>query len=284
MFLERLAGHTLFRHNCTRIHLPSGQEETLSSPYVSSIAARVLLTLPDHPLKNDIILKTKEYLLNVMRPTGLIGFIEPNEHRYDLDTQACVYNVLFRFGSEQIISKVNNIVKFFLENKCNQTGAYYTWVNKEKNNVDYFVNINIRMFFKTIGIQDPTLDKYLLASAYKFIRSGSRYYRDLSFPVFLTYLYINNEGLTRQEQYLAATLNRLLYTRKARSVAEDIKSMVHRHMSINGYWKCRLFRQYFNSRDSYFQSKLLDNLIYYHILINPTFDRHSFRLPVQPAT
>lgn len=263
-FLRRLAIQSLYRHNCTRIYLGFERQDTLSSPFVSSIAATVLLTLPGNSLRNDILLETTEYLMNAMDRNGLIGFAHPNHHRYDLDTLACVYSFLYRFTPELITSRLNNILEFFLDNKCRETGAYYVWIAKERNNIDYFVNVNIGMFFKTIGFEDPTLDEFLFANAYEFVDKGSHYYQDVSFPLFLAFLYVHEEGSTDQHGQFVAALKRLLSAKRAKRVIDNSRMRIHQN-AFHGFCdKVRIFPQYFNSKDSIFKSDLLDSIIHYY--------------------
>jgi hypothetical protein len=267
-FLERLAIQTLFRYNCAKIGLKSRKEEVLSSPFVSSIAARILFTFPGHSFRDSILLKTKGYLLNVMDENGLVGFVDPNRHHYDLDTLACVYDFLYRFQPELTALRINKVLKFFLENKCYKTGAYYTWIDKKKNNIDYFVNVNIRIFFKTIGFRDAALDEFLFSNTCEFIDKGSHYYQDISFPVLLAYLYLNEARFTSQDKYFVAALKRLLSSKRAEEIIEDIRMRVHQRAHPDIYGKVRIFPQYFNSKDGFFQSGLLDSIIHYYVMFN----------------
>jgi hypothetical protein len=258
-FLISLKKRTLYKNNCIKISNETGKVELLSSPYVAAIAARILMVLPSNPIKYEILADTKNYLLKCMDENGLIGFLHPNHHRHDLDTQAVCYAFLYDVTKPEIEQKLRKILGILSSYKDPISGAYFTWVNKKNNIVDYMVNLNIEFLFSIINHYDRGLVKYLNEKAHHFIANGSQYYRELAFPLFLVSVYdrfllpsINNGShhaiLSRimQHRYASSKPDHLL---RAMSFANN-----RANVAAGRY-------QLFNSRDGTYYSSIIDDLI-----------------------
>jgi hypothetical protein len=257
-FLEFLKKKTLFKNNCTKIYNQTGKEEILSSPYVAAIAARILMTMPSHNIKNEILVDAAKYLMGCMDENGLIGFLYPNHHRFDLDTLAVCYAFLYEMDRCKIEDRLPAILDIFSKHKDAKTGAYFTWIEKDNNNIDYFVNMNVRFFFWTIGKEDNDLDNYLISNLDDFINNGSPYFRDISFPLILAtvygrYFYYDGQGGIFQN-----VLDRLFVTDEYRELLSKIKTIVGNNRIPVNDERVSLLNQYFNSRNGVYISNLLD--------------------------
>lgn len=252
---------TIVNNNCTKINSATGSSSNHSSPFFCSLAGRILRYMHRRPNIWRALNITKAHLMSVLNTEGLIGFLFPNRHRYDLDTLACAFSFLYQHAPDEILPRLPHIKKFFVDNKCSDTGGYFTWIGKRNNNIDFMVNINIRMFLKTLGVRDPSLDKYLWRNVDSFLAVGSHYYSDITFPVIITHIYLNSELWIDGDQDFVKLLKRIHDTSKSRRILHECNQKLHTLDGSNELTRLRLFPQYCNSRDSVFHSEILDCII-----------------------
>jgi hypothetical protein len=263
-FLSELRAMTLHENNCLKIYSDSDKREISSSPYIAALAARILMIMPPHETKSEILLSTTNYLLKCLDAgDGLIGFLYPNHHRYDIDTLAVCYSTLYSLAGSKIKRRLPAILDIFSKHQENKSGAYYTWLNKANNNIDYVVNLNTRFFFWIIGKQNESLDNYLALNLDDFLENGSPYFRDLSFPLILAkiyrdYFYYDGHGGEFQD-----VLEQLLTAARSRELLCGIEAAVRNHRTSAAGRKQPVLNQYFNSRDGIYTSNLLDSILYF---------------------
>ncbi len=248
-----LRSNNLIFNNSSSID-SKGNKAVISSTFVGALSGLLLQLNANHPIVQMRLSELTDYLLGQLDLNGLLKFYSDRECPYDLDTTAVGYHFLIdRIKSR---GEIHRIRKVFMRNKCKETGAYRTWINRPNNNIDYMVNINIYTLFQRCGIHDSSLERYLIQNVNKFINNGSHYYKCIEFPLFLISFY--------KSQNLRLNNNRLILKLISDSRNTILRQYIFRlkdtysrqkHESID---RDLTFQQYFNSSSKSFHSKLLD--------------------------
>lgn len=250
-FLER---------NLLRVNAGDEVDMVSCSPFVLAIAGHLLLHLPDSEVRNKMLRQTGEFLESVLTKDGLVGFLHPNAHRYELDTVSFVHSFLMKLYGKRAIDRFRSMHRVYKENKDKRSGAYLTWLDKQENRIDWVVNLNIRATFCLAEMNDPSLNSYLLFNADRFLQQGSYYYRDISFPCILMLNHFIDASRKGDEQ-LSLVIRRCFRHREAIQTIDKFCDWAEERRSDCCKGR-NPFRQYFNSRYESFQSHLLDDLLF----------------------
>lgn len=256
-FLDWLVKNPVTHVNCLRVPHSNGDKSLLNSPFISALVGLVLFALP-HTRKRDQVLQSiSAYLVGHLNNRGLIGFLEPNSHRHELDTLAICYSFLLLTTSDELSSKLRRIEPFLRQNRCPVSGAYYTWIEKSKNQVDYVVNMNIRFLRSVQGVADHGLDEFLVANLETFLSQGSHYYSDILFPRLLASVYHDICPFNSKDYLFESVLKKLRFPR---SQTQGLLTE-YPGPSDEPKWQSFHIPSYFNSRDATFQSMPLDKVL-----------------------
>ncbi len=268
--ITRIRGDMIYANNCEQIGIDDRKVTLFSSPFIAAIATRVLQSLPKHPHLNSMIKDVESYFTLLMRENILIGFAERDFPWYDIDTLANVYGLLYQINPTAIDQYLGRVNKIILSLKDNVTGAYYTWVNRRYNNIDYMVNVNIFLYFMSIDYYDKHLYSYLNIHLREFLENGSFYYRDITFPVL--YFFILRNGLFKNKEQSKATdiLDSILEPKVSCDIVDKLKSNIRSkelHKTDSDEY---LIKRYFNSHCAIYRSKILDRLLrqyFQHLIV-----------------
>ena len=256
-FLDWLAGNSVTQNNCFRVPYSNGDRSLLSSPFISALVGLLLLALPHTRKGNQVIRSIRSHLIGHLNNKGLIGFLEPNFHRYELDTLVTCYSFLLLTARNELSSRLPCIESLLHQNRCPGSGAYYTWIEKPNNQIDYVVNMNIRFFRSVQGVADDGLDKFLVANLTTFLSRGSHYYSDTLFPRLLASAYYDTCPFTSHDHVFKSVLEKL---RLPQDQVQDLL-IEYNHPLNKPLWRSFQIPTYFNSQDATFQSPLLDKLL-----------------------
>ncbi len=260
--LRSLHKSGLFLNNCIKTSIDTGRSTLHSSPFVAALAARILYSLPRHPTKSQLLESTELLLRKCCDEDGLFGFMFPNYHRYDLDTQACVYSFLCMYGSDLVATHSDKLLSVF-ESHRSSNGAYLTWVGKPNDRSDFMVNLNIGEFMRVSGISNPELETYLEREVGEFLARGSYYYPKTQFALLLaSFYYLDLPPADRRTRY-GTILERITGGRTMRCLYKDFTCQVGNASRVP-----RLFSgsEMFRSKDSTFSSPILESLLTFYFL------------------
>nr|MBN2278646.1 hypothetical protein [candidate division Zixibacteria bacterium] len=258
-YIYNLSTESFYKNNCIKVLHGTGDRIVQSSPFVTALAARILYGFRSHPMKNSILYAVGNYLKATMDDLGLIGFLDPNNHRFDLDTIACVHGIIHEFNPDDNASMIPGIVEIMECHRDRKTGAFYTWIDKPKNNIDFIVNINIGLFFEIIGHSDCRLINYLAENYGKFLRAGSHYYHNIGFPLYMMSIYKRRLEEKDRRSSFQTVIENLLNHVLARNVLQGWIGSLNSSITdlANPHWPgiaC------FNSRDGVYHSRILTDL------------------------
>jgi len=260
----------LCESNCYWRDYRSGQCGIVSSPFVAAIAGLILRHLPSHRVIEQTILRTVEELKKCFNNRGLVNFVRDADKNYDLDTLALIKLFLLREGID--FPRNDLVMETILRNRSRTEGAFQTWIDRTRNNVDFMVNLSIYVLFKQISFEDRELNNYLLCNVTDFLKHGSPYYRDIAFPVFMSQFYFRHNYVQDDdvlfENFLS--IDRLTERRENLKCSESWPDIDGRPSHRKPPNTIR-FSQYFNSSSKSYHSPLLDKIIdLYHIsLVDP---------------
>lgn len=256
-FIYNLKAESFYRNNCTKTYSADGITIEQSSPFIAALAARILLCLKPHPMKSAILNNIIEYLCTKIDKTGMIGFLDPNHHRHDLDTIASVHGLIYELNPICNRAMIPGIIDIFERHRDQKSGAFYTWIDKPNNNIDFIVNMNIGLFFDIIDHCDSRLMEYLINNYENFLSNGSHYYHNIGFPLFMSSVYNKHlENISHHDAYLR-------FVNEFQSLAE-VKNELGRWISklssnIAGSYQTQHFHniECFNSRDGIYHSRII---------------------------
>jgi hypothetical protein len=160
---------------------PNGKEEEgFYSPFILGLIGVFLINIKNKEI--EIILeKIDNKLLNTFNVEGIYNFYGNDSYYFDVDTSAIVNSYL-------ILRHKNPVDCYKLIERLKQkmdldTGLYSTWLNREINHVDWIVNLNL-YFLETLIKGKSNLENSLKISFKEYLKFGSRYYINTSFPLF----------------------------------------------------------------------------------------------------
>ena len=166
------------------------------SPFALSLIGIILSSLNETSI--DILLqKIYKKLLSTLNKAGIYNFYGNDEYFYDVDTTAGVNTFIFNYRQE--LPDKNNILEKISGNQNDQDGFILTWFNRSRNNVDWFVNFNVFIFLRILGYHNERLFMYLKNNVEAFLINGSRYYADVSLPLFMIFFYQDRNIINEQD-------------------------------------------------------------------------------------
>jgi hypothetical protein len=174
---------------CSENSIIDNSPNKIYSPFVLALIGIILLSMRSNENINILAKRIYEKLLITENNDGFVNFYGNKEYYHDTDTVAMVNTFLSDYCLK--LSNKKEVIKLILKNKNSQDGSIYTWIGKENNNVDWFVNFNIYIFLKKMGHHENRLITYLKNNAENFYKNGSRYYKDIAIPLFMMDFYID---------------------------------------------------------------------------------------------
>lgn len=176
---------------CSEISIIDKDPNKIYSPFVLALIGVILLPLRSNKKINILAQRIYEKLSDTANNNGLFNFYGNKEYYYDVDTTAIVNTFFFDYCRK--IPDKTKTLHLILENQDDHDGSVYTWMDRENNNIDWFVNFNVYVFFKKIGCHKNKLIDYLKNNTEKFFHNGSRYYKDITIPLFIMYFYFDQK-------------------------------------------------------------------------------------------
>jgi hypothetical protein len=257
---------------CSENSIIDNGSNKIYSPFLLALIGIILLPMRSNKNISFLAQKIYEKLSVTENNDGLFNFYGNKEYYYDADTTAIVNTFLFDYCRK--IPNKTKTLQLILENRNDHDGSIYTWANKENNNTDWFVNLNVYVFLKKIGSHDNNLITYLKNNAENFCNNGSRYYKDISIPLFMMYFYADqkfiddndlsiskyfniNEKLSNDNMILSG-LTFLRKNKKSMTEYDDLLKL------LNENWNHEV--QCFNSSKAFYTSTELNAAISLYLL------------------
>ncbi|MEI7868465.1 MAG: hypothetical protein WCI11_11285 [Candidatus Methylumidiphilus sp.] len=256
---------------CSENSIIDKSSKNIYSPFLLALIGIILLPMRNN--KNiDILAKRIYEKLSVTENSdGLFNFYGNKKYFYDVDTTAVVNTFLFDYC--QIIPNKIKTIQLLLNNKSD-AGSIHTWIGKENNNIDWFVNFNVYIFLKKHGYHENRLTYYLKNNIENFYNHGSRYYKNITIPLFMMYLYIDqkhiddndfiitkyfnfNENILNNNMILSG-ITFLCKNKKNMTECDDLLQL------INENWNHKV--QCFNSSKAFYTSTELNAAISLYLL------------------
>jgi hypothetical protein len=270
---EIVASNSVFKENCYSID-KNANIIYLFSPFILALTGIINSKLPSNDInaryQNSLII----YFNKLINNSEIMGHFSLNERYRDIDTIATIliFLKLQNINDENTNDNFNNI----LANKSKTNKGYYTWINRQNNNIDYFVNMNIYILFQMLRYYDKDLNDYLECHLANFIRLGSHYYEDIVFPVFLILFYFTENIIDTEDKRVRFILSEVLSDKclnnKLLSILKQTKMMRNTDFSL--LLKSH-FNQYFNSSSKRYGSYMLDAFFNAYLSIPEKHDRIS---------
>lgn len=257
VYMDWLRDNPPTLQNCTKVPYGRGMCQSVSSPFVSALVGLVISALPETSRTREAQAEIVRYLCGQFDERGLIGFLDPNFHRFELDTLATTYAFLSIADPDASERRNRRIEPFFQRNQCSTTGAYFTWIDKPENQVDFAVNLNIRLFRAVQGVTDCQLDDYLAKNVEAFLSNGSHYYANTLFPRLLATVYSEICPAIKSDRPFGTLLS------KMRLSNQQLQDLVPTQpgMSKRPIWQSFHIEKCFNSRDATYRSEAMDKAL-----------------------
>ncbi len=166
--------------NCS-MALPS--TNNFYSPFILALIG-IFLNQTKHKRIESLLIKIENKLNETPNNAGIYNFYGNDKYFYDVDTTSIV-NTFFLLRNCKSSEYHNRILKSLLNNKINGDKAIQTWINRPRNNIDWFVNYNFFAYSYLLNRPNQLIREYLISEKEKFLQTGSHYYSDISFPYFL---------------------------------------------------------------------------------------------------
>lgn len=190
-----------------------------TSPFVLSVAGIILFQASGMDSILDLIIDKINSLYSCRE---IYNFYGDDTYHYDVDTTASTHTFLKLTNRDR--DQKEKLVEDILDIQDDESGAIWTWFDREPNRIDWFVNYNVHSYLTLIGCENNNLRNYLTENMNSFIRSGSHYYRDLDFPLFLIMIHRHLHGNSFAERIYSRSL------RKPKSPSKsDILSIALKH-------------------------------------------------------
>lgn len=190
---------------CSEISIINKNPNKIYSPFLLALIGVILIPMRSNKNINSLIQRIYEKLSDTANNDGLFNFYGNKEYYYDVDTTAIVNTFFFDYCRK--IPNKTKTLQLILENKNDHDGSVYTWMDRENNNIDWFVNFNVYVFFKKMGCHKNMLIDYLKNNAENFFHNGSHYYRDITIPLFMVYFYLDQKFIDNNDINISKYFN-----------------------------------------------------------------------------
>lgn len=258
--LSCLFHKSVFSDNCFSVDNLTKQRESFSSPFVTAIAGLVLRKIDRHPTIQNCLSGIRYHLIRCFRTDPVINFFHDSEHNHDLDTFTCVN--LFLLSENQKWLDRNMLIDTIAKNKCQITGGYKTWFDRDDNNIDFFVNLNTYVLFNRLSYEDESLCDFLKNHIDEFLSKGSPYYKNIEFPLFLIFFYWKHEFVEEADEVFSKIISSILKYPSCKSIVDNMFQFYGRKDRLKGQEETAYkFQQYFNCSTKSFHSPVLDTMI-----------------------
>ena len=254
---------------CSEISIIGKGPNKVYSPFVLALIGVILLPLRSNKKINIMAQRIYEKLSDTANNDGLFNFYGNKEYYYDVDTTAIVNTFFFDYCRK--IPDKTKTLHLISKNQNDRDGSVYTWIDRENNNIDWFVNFNMYIFLTKIGYHKNKLIDYLKNNAEYFFHNGSRYYRDITIPLFIMYFYFdqkfiddNDLGISKYFNIIDKLSNKnvillvLAFLRKNTTEFDDLLKLLNK----NWHYEVRCF----NSSKAFYISTELNAAISLYLL------------------
>lgn len=165
--------------NCYTIE---NKENKFYSPFILGLMGILLIQSKDDKV-TDILDSIETKLLNTHNKNGIYNFYGNDTYYYDIDTTAIV-NIFFLLKNSKNAEYHKNIITQLKKNIDVNENLLKTWINRDRNHIDWFVNYNFLTYTILADLKDAKIEKELKLRKGDFLKNGTRYYNDISFPLF----------------------------------------------------------------------------------------------------
>ncbi len=213
-------------------------------------------------IKFEPILTSIENKLNeTSNSYGIYNFYGDDQYFFDVDTTSIV-NTFFLLKQSKSLEYHEQIINSLKNNRMNGTKAIQTWINRPRNNVDWFVNYNFYTYTHIYKKPDLLIEDYLLNEQVDFLKNGSHYYSNIHFPSFIT-------KFNEKEFNLNLSFNKINISRDDTNLFDfglNILNDIFTEINFDKMLKLYNSNQvYFNSKKGYFSSQELNAAILLYI-------------------
>ena len=254
--------------------IDNSKREKVYSPFVLSLIGLFLFELQENNKIKSLCTKIYEKIINTVNIEGIYNFYGNSDYYYDLDTTAVTNSFIYKYS--KVIKSKDTILSSLFE-KQNEPGGISTWINREDNNLDWFVNLNIYTFLKSLGIKNDKLFSYLKKNSKEFFVKGSQNYTNTLFPTFFICFYYNSGFLSKSDFNRFINLNLLnngsQNTNEILSLGINLLLEKNLNSLPNNYIDalCNNWQEeicYFNSSKANYTSRLLNITVALYLLKN----------------
>ena len=235
-----------------------------TSPFVLSVAGIILFQASGVAPILDLII---DKIRSLHSYKGIYNFYGDDTYHYDVDTTASTHTLL------KLTSRKNNreesLVEDILGMQDDESGAVWTWFDREPNRIDWFVNYNVHSYLTLTGDENRNLRNYLTENMHSFIESGSHYYRDIDFPLFLIMIHRHLHDDSLAERVYSRSMGRAKPPSTSSILSIALKYFFHQENEffnpqklidrIQKVWKRDTV--YFTSSSAVYTSRFLNSAI-----------------------
>ncbi len=165
--------------NC---YTAENRENKFYSPFILGLMGIFLIQSKDDKII-DVLNSIETKLLNTHNKNGIYNFYGNDIYPYDIDTTSIV-NIFFLLKKIKNIEYHKSIISKLKKNTRKNEKLLKTWINRDRNYIDWFVNYNFLTYTILAGLKDEVIEKELKLKSGDFLKNGTRYYNDISFPLF----------------------------------------------------------------------------------------------------
>lgn len=171
------------KENCfINCYTLENKQKKFYSPFILGLMGIFLIQSKDDKV-TDILNSIETKLLNTHNKKGVYNFYGNNTYYYDIDTTAIV-NIFFLLKKAKNAEYHKNIITELKKNIDVNEKLLKTWLNRDRNHIDWFVNYNFLTYTILADLKDEIIEKELKVKTENFLKNGTRYYKDISFPLF----------------------------------------------------------------------------------------------------
>ena len=240
-----------------------------STPFITALAGLMLLKMDSNHIAQPHIDQTRTALIRNLSCNKMARFFNDLSCPFDLDTTAIVNLFLIESGAysdsdiQSLIESIKNN-QYMPQNPDSPcVGAFYTWIDKNPNHVDFFVNVNVYVFLSRMGLHNKPLAGYLTRNIENFLLNGSRYYKNVEFPIFLLAFYFNSGLISINDAAFRKIFNAIRANNKTKKLfAGFLDDRFKEYTNLSRTTAYYVFSQYFNdSSGRTYHSPMLGKVI-----------------------
>lgn len=237
--------------------------EKFYSPFILAYIGIFLNQLKQNKFES-LLLAIETKLEKTPNENGIFNFFGNDSYYYDVDTTSIV-NTFFLLRKNKPTEYHNQVLSKILKNKQIDSDGIQTWFERPRNNFDWFVNYNVLLYAKMLNKPVKNIHEYLRLKKKEFSALGSQYYRDISFPCFISRFY---EIEFHIDLKLAKDKDNKTDTNLF-TLGSIVLNKPNTKINLNTLFELlRTNQKYFNSSEGFFSSKELNAAILIYLINN----------------